>query len=71
MSMNAIPVHVKRAVYVSIVKAHTHVNVTRDGRGRTVQTVSHGVVLSLSIHMTHKYYNWDITRPFPSSFLST
>lgn len=44
MSMNVIPVHAKWAVYVWIVKAHTRVNVRKDGEGRTVRTVSHGAV---------------------------
>lgn len=53
MSMNVIPVHVKRAVYALIVKAHTRVNVRKDGEGRTVRTVSHGAVVPLGLCMTY------------------
>lgn len=53
MSMNVIPVHVKRAVYALIEKAHTLVNVRMDGEGRTVRTVSHGGVVPLGLCMTY------------------
>lgn len=53
MSMNVIPVHVKRAVYALIEKAHTLVNVRMDGEGRTVRTVSHGAVVPLGLCMTY------------------